>query len=183
MYRIAFTGHRPDKLGGYDWNSDANQRNILKLTSAVLDIIKDSGDTDFEFYFGGALGTDQMAFEIVSLIQAKHPEWNFRKIFCIPFKNQPNKWPPISRQRYEKHKEKAEQIVYVDTIEGYSFDNLNKDIYHPAKMQKRNEYMVDNCDILIALYDGNGTGGTASCLKYAEARRKRILILRPETKD
>jgi uncharacterized phage-like protein YoqJ len=37
-------------------------------------------------------------------------------------------------------------------------------------MQKRNEMMVDDCNLLLTLWDGSD-GGTANCLGYA--RRKR----------
>ena len=181
MYRIAFTGHRPNKLGGYNWSTPANRDNGLKLKKAILEAIKNSGDTEFEFYFGGALGTDQMAFEIVDFLQAKHPEWKFTKVLCVPFKDQPNAWIDGSKAKYFEQMGKAEQVVYVDTVEGYAINGIDKDIYHPAKMQKRNEYMVDNCDLLIALYNGDKSGGTANCVKYAKKKQKNIVVIEPTT--
>jgi uncharacterized phage-like protein YoqJ len=34
--------------------------------------------------------------------------------------------------------------------------------YEPWKMQVRNEWMIDRCDVLLALWDGS-RGGTANC--------------------
>ncbi len=43
-------------------------------------------------------------------------------------------------------------------------------------MQKRNEWMVDNCDMLVAVWDGTD-GGTYNCIDYAKRMKKpRILI-------
>jgi uncharacterized phage-like protein YoqJ len=56
--------------------------------------------------------------------------------------------------------------------------------YHPAKMQKRNEYMVDNSDFVIAVFDGEQKGGTFNCIKYAlnqTNRNLQIHIINPNT--
>jgi uncharacterized phage-like protein YoqJ len=46
-------------------------------------------------------------------------------------------------------------------------------------MQKRNEYMVDNSDIVIAVWDGS-KGGTYNCVKYAEKLGKKIIVINPK---
>lgn len=38
--------------------------------------------------------------------------------------------------------------------------------YGVEKMQVRNEWMVDHCDLLVALWDGS-SGGTGNCVRYA----------------
>lgn len=45
-------------------------------------------------------------------------------------------------------------------------------------MQKRNEYMVDLADRVIAVWDGS-KGGTANCIKYAEKVGKEIIKIKP----
>jgi uncharacterized phage-like protein YoqJ len=45
-------------------------------------------------------------------------------------------------------------------------------------MQKRNEYMVDKCDKLLAVWNGT-TGGTHNCIKYAKSKGKEIILLNP----
>lgn len=49
----------------------------------------------------------------------------------------------------------------------------------PQQMQKRNEWMVDNCDVLIAVWDGS-PGGTANCIKYAEDKVDTIIRIDPK---
>jgi len=46
-------------------------------------------------------------------------------------------------------------------------------------MQKRNEYMVDNADIVIAVWDGT-KGGTCNCVRYAKKLGKDIVIINPK---
>jgi uncharacterized phage-like protein YoqJ len=45
-------------------------------------------------------------------------------------------------------------------------------------MQLRNEFMVNNSDIVIAVWDGTN-GGTANCVKYAQVENKEIIIIDP----
>jgi len=47
-------------------------------------------------------------------------------------------------------------------------------------MQKRNEWMVDHSDYVIAVWDGS-KGGTGNCVKYAIKQEKEILQLNPKT--
>lgn len=46
-------------------------------------------------------------------------------------------------------------------------------------MQKRNEYMTDNSDIVIAVWDGS-KGGTANCVRYAKKLNKEIIVINPK---
>ena len=41
--------------------------------------------------------------------------------------------------------------------------------------------MVDNCDLLIAIYNGEEKGGTAYTVNYARQQGKEILIIDPNT--
>lgn len=173
MLRIAFTGHRKDKLGLY--NNPENEFKIcLELYKVLRDIIKDNQGSDFEFVSGGALGFDQIAFEVVNKIKIKNKEVNITNIISIPFENQYIVWNEEERSRYFKCLELADKIIYVDTLEHYKIKGLIQGEYHPAKMQMRNKHMVDNCDILIALWDGS-KGGTKNCINYAK-KQSRVSI-------
>ena len=45
-------------------------------------------------------------------------------------------------------------------------------------MQKRNEYMVDLADVVIAVWDGSNSG-TGNCIKYAQKCGKEIIQITP----
>ena len=46
--------------------------------------------------------------------------------------------------------------------------------YFKGCMQKRNRYMVDNSDIVLAVWNGRETGGTWNTIKYARSKNKQI---------
>ena len=44
-------------------------------------------------------------------------------------------------------------------------------------MQKRNKYMVDNSDLIIAVFNGN-SGGTKQTNDYAKSKNIEIIIIK-----
>lgn len=173
--KICFTGHRPEKLGGYDWNSDKNISIMLKLHKTIEKQILEHPNEEITFICGGALGIDQMAFHICNILKKKHP--NIKIELAIPFLRQASKWfRDDDINRYKQHKKDADIITYVDEVEGYTFDRVEVGQYHVAKMQIRNRYMVDNSDLVIAVWDGT-KGGTKNCVDYAKKSNKEIIII------
>ena len=166
---ICFTGHRPQKLGGYEPNptSDFVKRS---LRDAIKRAVKRRVET---FISGGALGVDQWAAEIVLDIRAReiktsyHKESNIKLIIAQPFPSQSIKWPQDARRRYDKILQKADRIVAV-----------NDDPFAAWKMQKRNEWMVVNSDAVIAVWDG-APGGAANTVDYARKLGRSVLVIDP----
>jgi uncharacterized phage-like protein YoqJ len=151
---IAFTGHRPAKLGGYDNNTNKRawfMTTMLKQPWAGASIIT-----------GMALGVDTWAAEF-----AINNGISFHAY--VPFKGQETMWPASSQIHYNKLLKTASSIVYVCNP-GYA----------AWKMQKRNEAMVDACDVLYAIWDGS-TGGTGNCVRYARKVGKTIVVFNPFT--
>ncbi len=163
-----FTGHRPNKLGGeYDLLHPVNLNIKNKIIPVVEQLIK--GGT-IRFISGGALGTDQIGFWVVKSLQKKYK--NIKIIVAKPFKYQEKAW---KNQRtlnwYYKMLEQADEVVNVEEVTGYEDTKTETEFgeYSSIKMQKRNEYMVDNSRYIIAVWDGS-TGGTYNCLKYAKSQ-------------
>lgn len=52
--------------------------------------------------------------------------------------------------------------------------------YDVSKMHKRNRWIVDESDVVIAVYDGRQEGGTYATLKYARKQGKPILWIDPK---
>ncbi len=44
-------------------------------------------------------------------------------------------------------------------------------------MLKRNRYMVDNSDIVIAVWDGRSGSGTGATVNYAKKQGKKVIII------
>jgi len=185
MKTICFTGHRPDKLGGYNWHTSKNQRIMKALRSKIIEVINntDSNVKDFRFICGGALGIDQMAFEICYELKYSELKLNGCRIeleLAIPFDKQASKWfSKTDIDRFYRHQQLSDIITFVDLMEGYEFKGVPKGEYHPAKMQIRNRYMCDNSEAIIAVWNGS-KGGTANCVNYAKKQGKEIIVINPD---
>lgn len=143
---VAATGHRPDKLGGY--SSEIEDR-LFRGACRYIDTLEMRGSPVTEGISGVALGWD-MAWAL-AIIESGIP-----LTAAVPFLGQEKKWHPIQQNRYREILSRASR-VHVVCHGGYA----------NWKFQKRNEWMVDNCNIVVALWNGS-PGGTANCVKYAE---------------
>jgi uncharacterized phage-like protein YoqJ len=146
-----FTGHRPNKLGGYNENNPTMIDVKRRLDNAITQAIK-AGYT--EFISGMALGIDMVAAEIV--LSKKKEYEDIRLIAAVPFEGQEGKWPEQSQERWRKVISQADEVVLV-CEPGYA----------AWKMQKRNAWMVDHSQAVIAVWDGT-KGGTGNCVEYAK---------------
>jgi len=147
---VSGTGHRPNKLGGY--SPQAN----TKLVGIILKWLRENKVE--KVISGMALGWD------TALAHAAEIEGIY--LLCaIPFEGQELIWPRESKIIYNSILDNAHEVV-VTSSGGYS----------PAKMQIRNQWMVDNSDLVLAMWDGT-TGGTYNCIKYAESKNKQIINL------
>lgn len=151
---VAFTGHRPDKLGGYQLPNDTYLK-VCKDIDKVLRELKPE-----KVITGMALGVDQWAAMVAHKLHIPF-------LAAIPFERQEEMWPESSKKIYRLLRKLATEEVVVSDGK-YSAD----------KMQTRNKWMVDNCDKLIAVWDGS-RGGTGNCVEYAKSINKDILYINP----
>lgn len=152
---LAVTGHRPDKLYGYNmktrpWKFLKDKiKRCIEAKSPKLCIS------------GMALGVDMLfaeaAIEIGIPLEA-----------AIPCRNQEKIWRPEFQKHYHSILEKASIVTLVTDAP-----------YKPELMQIRNEYMVNRCDVLLAIWNGT-PGGTANCVAYAYERGKEIIRIVPQ---
>lgn len=165
MLTACFTGHRPDKLGGYDDNNDTARKVKAALASRIKTLVEQGC---IEFISGGALGVDTWAAEIVLEFKKAQPQ--IKLTVAKPFPSQDRMWPQVSKDRFKVFCDAADQVV-----------DVCPDPYDPAKMMERNRWMVDRADYVIAVWDGS-TGGTGNCVKYARKKDKQIILIDP-TRD
>jgi len=155
MNSCCFTGHRPNKLKGY--NAKDNKELLWRLHEVIVEHIEKHHVTTF--VSGMALGIDQWAAKIVlKLKETKYP--NLKLVCAIPHKNHSSKWNDFSKREWEDITNKADRVVYTSEEE-----------YKPYLMQIRNQWMVDNTDYIIAVWDGT-EGGTGNCVAYAKKKDK-----------
>lgn len=151
---VAFTGHRPDKLGGYKLPNPT----YIKVCQAIDHHLKEIQPD--KVITGMALGIDQWSAMVAHKLGIAY-------LAAIPFEGQECRWPPQSQITYRLLRKLASEEVIV-----------SEGSYTIAKMQVRNEWMVDNCDLLIAVWDGS-KGGTGNCVQYANSVNRKILRIDP----
>ena len=158
----AFTGYRPAKLPwGYD-ESDARCTEFRFRLREALEYLIGKGYVDF--MSGGAQGFDLMAAELVLSLREKYP-W-IRLVMVIPFDGQADLWPQPQRQRWLSVLEASDQVVHIS--HGY-----DKGVFF-----RRNHYLVENAQLLLAAYDGK-PGGTAGTIAYARRHGVKVACLAP----
>ncbi len=50
----------------------------------------------------------------------------------------------------------------------------------PAAYFAASRYLVDHCDVLIAVWDGSTSSGTADAVAYARDRDRQIIVVWPD---
>lgn len=152
---MSLTGHRPHKLGN-EYDGGPISTALFKELQVLLAHYKPE-----KIISGMALGADQIWADAAL-------KMGIPVIAAVPCDNQDKMWPSKSQEKYRKMLSHCAEVHIVCPGP-----------YAGWKMQKRNEWMVDNSDILIAVYDGS-TGGTANCVKYAEKYSREIIYITPE---
>lgn len=161
MSTLCFTGHRPNKLNGYD------AKDNIELIQCIYSNIEDyiiNGTTTF--INGVALGVDQWSARCVLKLKKQYP--HIRLISAVPCRNQANKWPKQSKDDWAFIIANSDEVVYIS------------EEYTSECMQERNVWMVDNSDMVLGVWDGT-PGGTKNCLHYAYSKHKHISIIHPKT--
>ncbi len=151
---VSFTGHRPEKVGGYETPNATSLRICNEVYYKLLEIKPKLVLT------GMALGVDTWAAWIALSMGIPY-------IAVIPFKGQEVRWNEKDIKIYNELLAMANGIKYV-----------SEPGYAAWKMHKRNEWMVDNSDALIAVYDGS-LGGTHNCVQYAKRKDRLIIPIKP----
>lgn len=158
---ISFTGHRPPRLEMFGKPySDEQFKALVKHIKSKLVNVLDINTA----YVGGALGFDSAAG--CACIDLGIPI-----ISCIPFVGYESRWfNPKDVERFNYLLDFSKDVVFVDEEL-----KLSPKISKNAKNIVRDKYMVDNSEILIAMYDGNPEGGTYKTVTYAESKNKPVI--------
>lgn len=141
----------------------------MRLREILRDEILNAALNGYDrFICGAAMGTDIMFGEQVLSIQAeRHP--NIRLVCAIPHPNQAKHWPERWQRRYQTLLEAANESRLIA-------DLFTRGCYH-----RRNRWMVDQSDAVLAIWDGRPGGGTAYTVEYAMKMKKGIVRIDPET--
>lgn len=143
----ALTGHR-------DLDEDFD---CAALEKAVISLIERGIKT---FYCGMARGFDLVAAECV----LSHADLGAQLVACVPCEGQENRFSRVDKVRYSRILDEcAEKKVLAPH-------------YYCGCMLKRDEFMVDSCEVLVA-YLRKKKGGTYYTVRYAAAQGKEIIYI------
>lgn len=129
----------------------------MQIKNTITELIEKENAT--HFISGMALGVDMICAEIVLELKKTYPQITLE--CAIPCETQAAKWTEKYRDRY------------FNTIIASDKETLLQTHYTADCMMKRNKYMVDKSDIVVAVWNGS-KGGTANTVNYAKQSGKTI---------
>ena len=151
------TGRRPS---GFPWTYGDNMHTAVykqRLRQVLALLIEQEGIS--HFLSGGAQGVDLDAAESVLSLRENHP--TLVHTLVLPYENQGGRYALTDKKRHEGV-QSSSLVVCVGQE------------YTPWCMQRRNEYMVDAADLVIAVVSGEKKGGTFNTVRYA--KRKQVPV-------
>ena len=150
-YTVCFTGHRPQNLPcGFNEEHPVCRKIKLQLERLIIGVIEKKNVT--KFISGMAIGVDMWAAEIVLDLKDYYPDITLEA--AIQCRNQTASWNVKNKERYEQ------LLSHCDTV------TVLQEQYTVGCMQRRNEYMVDKSNYVLAVWNGKPSG-TGKTIKYA----------------
>ncbi len=160
MKTVCFTGRRPQKL---PWGYDEKDERCIKLKTKLREHIATAiSEGATHFISGMALGVDMWAAEIIIELKKSLPGLTLEA--ALPHRKQSAGWTSHHRSRYDTILKHCDKITCVS--ENYS---------HYC-MMKRNQYMVDLSDLVIAVTD-DFSGGSGKTVLYAKSKHVPVRII------
>lgn len=154
------TGHRP-KGFPYPYGIDERKHKeyLKQLKQKILLAVDKYGVN--HFISGMAIGVDMdFAETVLNLRDNEH--YPITLECAIPCPDQTLKWNDKDKLRYDNILKRADEI------------NVISKRYIPDSMLKRNRYMVDKSNLVIAVFNGFEKGGTWYTINYAKRKGKTI---------
>ena len=169
---ISLTGHRPSNLAGYNLKQpyyDRLRQRLIRIIERALDKYP-----VVECHSGMALGADTVWAQAIVECQQKYGRDRIRFIADIPDEKQTSRW--INKADRDRWKDLADKA---DEIHQYAHQNVGRS--YAYILNQRNIGMIKACDILIAVYNGDATGGTANGVREGIRMNKFISYIHPDS--
>lgn len=166
---VSVTGHRPKD---FTQESAAWTRSELERVFRKLDRVPDDLSEIEHINVGMAAGTDMWAalaaFEIGIDVHA-----------YLPFEaeNQVVKWDRTTVRLYDQILAKCSNVACYGTVAGDSQKSRWSQMMHGY--HARNRALVNDCDVLVAVWRGRNSGGTAHALSEACIVGRETIIINP----
>ena len=142
-----FTGHREME----------ENFNVKELKKSIEYYLSKGVKT---FYNGGAVGFDLLSAETVLKLKKKH---DIKLVVCVPFYGQETRYSKADKARYAKILKNADEVVIL------------ADSYYKGCLLRRNDYMIERADCMIA-YLKKEEGGTAYTVKKFRVKKSEEIL-------
>lgn len=161
--KVSFTGHRPDKLKDPDKEKKLLEK---KLKASLGDL------TQHQYVVGGAPGFDTLALELLLSLGIQKENITI----AVPFRGF-EKFAGYNHQTENTRVYQFNNTCGVKVIEVGGADGS-----YAQKCFKRNQYLVDEAEIIFTNWNGS-TGGTANTLKLAKKKGIEIVNITTQKKE
>lgn len=160
-----FIGHPPQEL---NFKFDETHWDCIHLKELLVSQIY-TLITSYQiqtFYSGMDLGCDQFAAEAVLSLKHEFPQIRLECI--LPCETQHVKWNELQRDRF----------FYI--LEHCDTESMLQYAYTPDCIEKRNVYMIDHSDIVLAVWNSQ-PGEISRAISYAYETGKFTIVVDPDT--
>jgi uncharacterized phage-like protein YoqJ len=190
---LAVTGHRPEKLYGYDFTDPRYEALSRKIGELVANAYAHSYR---QFISGCALGADMLFAEAVielrQKVSAADPAY---LTSAVPYITQAEHWPAEARQRWLDILKRSDltyltnakrEIRYLEVVKHLDSLRHGKSTHPPTEdyerrfLLDRNQWIVDRANSVLVIWDGKPSG-TADCVRRAQERGIKVVRLDPVT--
>lgn len=145
---LGITGHRPQSIGcDFTFTHPKAKKLISAITNKFLELQPE------KIISGMALGIDSYA--VKAAIDLDIPF-----VAAVPFLGQELMWPKPLQDQYNSFLLKATEVKIVSEG-GYSL----------TKMHIRNKWIIDNSDQLLAVWNGQESGGTYNAISFGKLKQ------------
>lgn len=166
-YCIALTGHRPKAFKAvrgnvYDLSDPTYQKLYKELHDYAVEKLDEHGS--ITCISGMALGADTVWAMVATNLKQEYGNDRVHFEAHSPLATHAEKWTKESQNQYQYLLNHSDKVVYYGAT------------YSPKLMMDRNIGMIDNCDELIAVYNGisGQHSGTQHAVNYAISQGKAV---------
>lgn len=167
MKTCAITGHRPTRFKfKYNENHSGCKRLKKRLQEQFI-LLYEQGVR--RFLVGGALGVDMWSGEILLRLKERPEYCDIELIVVLPHPGHDEQWDQRSRARMAFLVKHAAESITIGADSS------------PESYYKRNRYLVDHADCLVAVYDNERVirSGTGMTVNYAKKKSLPITCIHP----
>ena len=157
---VAFTGHRTKRI----IEIANNPRIIGELYETILNEVIGLYEQGYRnFYSGMAEGTDLLAAKAVASLKSQYAD--IRLIAVIPFRGQNARFEGTDKELYTQVLQQADETV------------LLAENYYTGCFHRRNDYLIENANVVVAYWDRIPKGGTYYTVSKARRMNRTIINL------